>query len=184
MRAATDLPPRVPGRPAYWAAHSRGDPVQDLQELEAIRQLKYRYFRALDTKHWDELTACLAEDCRWSECDGSGRLYDREEVMDSLKRRFERSNILTMHQAHHPELELTEETKARGIWAIQDRAIDLQFNITTWGAAYHTDEYVKIDGEWRIQSISYERLFEEMESRADKPDLKLTLSKFDGAPSL
>jgi len=157
--------------------------VQDLHELEAIRQVKYRYFRALDTKRWDELEECLAVDSRWAESYGTGRLYDREEVMDKLRGAFERSNILSMHQAHHPELELTGEATARGIWAIQDRVIDLQFNITVWGAAYHTDEYAKVDGDWKIQSTTYERLFEEMESRADRSDLKLTLSKFDGAPS-
>lgn len=157
--------------------------MQDLQEIEAIRQLKYRYFRALDTKRWDEVEACLAEDCRRAECDGTGRLYDRAEVMDSLQRSFSRNNILTMHQAHHPEIELEGDEAARGIWAIQDRVIDLQFNITTWGAAYHTDEYIKVDGAWRIQSTTFERLFQEMESRAERPDLKLTVSMFDGAPS-
>jgi hypothetical protein len=157
--------------------------VQDLHQLEAIRQLKYRSLRALDTKRWGELEDCFAADCRWAESDGTGRLYDRDEVMDKLKGAFERTNILTMHQGHHPELELTGEDTARGIWAIQDRVIDLQFNITIWGAAYHTDEYARVDGNWKIQSITYERLFEEMESRAERPDLKLTVSKFDGAPS-
>ena len=29
--------------------------MNDLQEIEAIKQLKYRYFRFLDTKKWDDL---------------------------------------------------------------------------------------------------------------------------------
>lgn len=35
-----------------------GDPA----DIAAIKQLKYRYLRALDTKHWDDFTDTLAED--------------------------------------------------------------------------------------------------------------------------
>ena len=34
----------------------------DLAAIEEIRQLKYRYFRTLDLKQWDEFGDCLAED--------------------------------------------------------------------------------------------------------------------------
>ena len=33
--------------------------VRALEDVEAIRQLKYRYFRCLDLKRWDELGACF-----------------------------------------------------------------------------------------------------------------------------
>ena len=31
-------------------------------DVEAIKQVKYRYLRALDTKHWDDFADTLAED--------------------------------------------------------------------------------------------------------------------------
>ena len=34
----------------------------DLESLEEIRQLKYRYFRTLDMKEWDDFGDCLADD--------------------------------------------------------------------------------------------------------------------------
>ena len=52
--------------------------------------------------------------------------------------------------------------------------IDTQFEITLRGAAFYRDEYVKIGGQWKIQSTGYERTFEEIESRYDQPSLKLT----------
>ena len=30
-------------------------------DIEAIKQVKYRYLRALDTKHWDDFADTLAE---------------------------------------------------------------------------------------------------------------------------
>ena len=37
-----------------------------------------------------------------------------------------------------------------------------------------TDEYVKIGGQWKIQSTGYERTFEEIESRKGNSSLTLT----------
>ena len=33
-------------------------------DIEAIKQVKYRYLRALDTKHWDDFADTLAEDIK------------------------------------------------------------------------------------------------------------------------
>jgi len=44
--------------------------MADLQEIEAIKRLKYRYCRSLDLKRWDDLEQCLTEDCRSAYGDG------------------------------------------------------------------------------------------------------------------
>jgi hypothetical protein len=36
--------------------------MAQLEEIEAIKQLKYRYFRCLDSKRWAELAECFAPD--------------------------------------------------------------------------------------------------------------------------
>jgi len=38
----------------------------DLQELEAIKRLKYKYFRCIDEKLWDEMRSCFIEDATCS----------------------------------------------------------------------------------------------------------------------
>jgi hypothetical protein len=80
--------------------------------------------------------------------------------------------MITMHQVHQPELELTSATTASGTWALEDRVIMVDHKITLRGAAYYTDRYVKVDGDWKIAHTGYERLFEEMEPRSDT--IKLT----------
>ena len=40
----------------------------DLQEIEAIKRLKYRYFRCIDTKAWKELEDCFSEDASCATC--------------------------------------------------------------------------------------------------------------------
>ena len=41
---------------------------------------------------------------------------------------------------------------------------------------FYEDEYRKVDGEWKIRSTGYKRLFEEMQPRADVKGLRLTAS--------
>ena len=38
------------------------DLAADLADIEAIKQVKYRYLRALDTKHWDDYADTLTEE--------------------------------------------------------------------------------------------------------------------------
>jgi hypothetical protein len=89
--------------------------------------------------------------------------------------------MITMHQGHHPEIELTGGTSATGTWYLEDLVIDRSSNTALRGSAFFRDEYVNVDGEWKIKSTGYERVFEEVSDRADTPSLKVTRSMFDPA---
>ena len=81
--------------------------------------------------------------------------------------------MVTMHQGHHPEIELTSDTTATGIWALEDYVIMTELNMSLHGAAFYHDKYVKVDGQWKIKHTGYERIFEEIWNRADIPSLNL-----------
>jgi hypothetical protein len=86
------------------------------------------------------------------------------------------TNMLTSHKVHHPEIELLSPQSARAVWALDDVVLHLDFNITIRGAAFYTDDYLKVDGEWKIKNTGYERIYEEMQPRAD--DIKVTAKKW------
>ena len=44
------------------------------------------------------------------------------------------------------------------------------------GAAFYQDRYQKRNGTWLIEHTGYDRVFEQIESRSDRPSLKLTAS--------
>ena len=48
--------------------------------------------------------------------------------------------------------------------------------LTIRGAAFYSDRYTKVDGEWLIRHTGYQRVYEEMGRRPD--DLKLTASRW------
>jgi hypothetical protein len=88
-----------------------------------------------------------------------------------------------MHQGHHPEIELTSDTTAKGIWSLQDYVIDRKGNTHLRGASFYYDEYVKVNGEWKIKLAGYERIFEEIGDRGDTPSLHLTEQMFGSVES-
>jgi len=151
----------------------------DLHELEAIKRLKYRYLRCLDQKRWDELADCFTPDARSSYGGGRYAFEGREAIMDFLRKAMGAPSFLSSHRAHHPEIELTGPDTATGVWALEDTVIETRAAITIRGAAFYTDEYVKVDGAWKIRFTGYRRTYEEIESRRDRPGLRLTASWFE-----
>lgn len=81
------------------------------------------------------------------------------------------AEILTVHQGHMPDIELTSPTTAKGVWALEDRltipdpANSDELNKAAlmpyilWGFGYYFEDYVKCaDGKWRIKSTTLKRL--------------------------
>ncbi len=152
--------------------------MPDLQEIEAIKRLKYKYFRCLDLKLWDEMRECFVEEATSAYGDGKYSFNGREQILKFLKEFMDRPTVLSAHHGHHPEIDITSATTAVGIWALADVFIDLDANITLRGAAFYRDEYVKVNGMWKIKSTGYRRTYEEVESRTDTPSLKITANGF------
>jgi uncharacterized protein (TIGR02246 family) len=155
------------------------DAVIELTELEAIKRLKYRYLRCLDQKRWQELATCFTEDATSAYGDGKYAFEGRAAIMAFLEEAMPET-MLTSHRVHQPEIELTSATTATGVWALDDVVIETRGKFTIRGAAFYHDEYVKVDGQWKIRATGYQRIYEEMESRTDTPSLRLTARMFGG----
>jgi hypothetical protein len=133
----------------------------DLEEIEAIRQLKYRYFRLLDTKRFTELGALLTDDATTSYQSGELSYQGRDAIVAFLEESLGNGDIVTMHNGHHPEITLTGPTSATGVWYLEDRVVVRAMDFEIVGTLLYDDRYVKIDGHWLIEHTGYERIFEE-----------------------
>ncbi|MEU0543185.1 nuclear transport factor 2 family protein [Nocardia sp. NPDC005978] len=152
----------------------------DHTALEEIRQLKYRYLRTLDLKEWDGFGATLSTDVIGSYGSPSGgqplEFTGREALVDYMRTALG-GNIITVHVANHPEIEVTGET-ARASWCLEDTVIVPDFQITIRGAAYYHDTYVREDGRWVIASTGYQRIYETRTSTADQPGYLITANRW------
>lgn len=141
-----------------------GRPVEssaELADIEAIKQLKHAYFRLLDSKEFELLGELFSEDATTSYESGKYSHNGREEVVSFLSTSLGDESIVHEHLGHHPEIVLTGDTTAVGKWYLHDRVMVPSVDFELGGTAIYTDEYVKVDGAWRIRHTGYVRVYEE-----------------------
>ena len=121
--------------------------LQNLEDIEAIKTLKAKYWNSIDSKQWDSLSECYAEDVVFDDAH-FGRLEGRDYIVKVLKRAMK--NIRTSHHGHNPEIEIITNTSARGRWAMND-CIEIPDQRTMQGYSFYQDEYIKVNGFWKIK---------------------------------
>ena len=147
------------------------DDLQRLVAIEAIKQLKARYQRCLDTKDWAGLADCFSEDATSEYDGGKYSFHPRDAIIEFLSTSM--AKLVTLHQVHTPEIDVLSETEAHGIWYLQDIVFAEDREMTLLGAGFYHDVCVKRGGAWLIHKIGYERTFERWESHADAKRRKL-----------
>ena len=148
--------------------------VRALEDLEAIKRLKHRYFRCLDLKLWDEMAECFTPDATVDYGAGAYRFAGVDAIVRFLRESLGReTGALGYHHGHHPEIELTGEATARGIWALDNYLFNAARKRGVRIAAYYSDEYLKIGDAWRIRHTGYTYVFHEEWNRDDTPSLRL-----------
>lgn len=130
-------------------------------DREAITRVKYRYLRALDTKHWDDFAATLTEDVRGDYGSSVGKelhFSNRADLVDYMRSACG-PNVVTEHRVTHPEIDVTGDT-ASGSWYLQDRVIVAEYNFMLIGAAFYRDQYRRMADGWKISATGYDRTYE------------------------
>ena len=136
------------------------DDAAALLEIEAIKQLKARYCRYLDTKDWVAWRGIFTDDFASDTSEAGGKVINGADEFVAFTRRNLGSNA-TAHQVHMPEIELLSATTARGIWALED-VVRLAPGVNLRGYGHYQETYEKIHGQWRISSSKLTRLREDI----------------------
>jgi SnoaL-like domain len=130
--------------------------IDAIKDIEALKQLKARYCRLLDTKDWAGWRGIFTSDFISDTSESGGKVIaDIDEFIAFVRKSL--SDRTTVHQVHAPEIELTSETTARGIWALED-LIRFAPGLNMRGYGHYHESYEKSDGQWRIKSSKLTRL--------------------------
>ena len=130
-------------------------------DIEEIQRVKYRYLRALDTKHWDEFADTLTEDIIGDYGESLGEEHhftDRESLVDFMRTAMP-ADVITEHRVTHPEIDVTGD-EATGIWYLQDKVIVPKFDFMLIGAGFYRDRYRRTTDGWRISATGYDRTYD------------------------
>jgi ketosteroid isomerase-like protein len=128
--------------------------VQAMEDIEAIKQLQYRYKNAFMQANWDEVIGCFAEDATIDiKPDGT----NVGKGITEIKRQF--GNMAKVHVGaetdfiYHPIISVSG-SKGKGTWMVTDtmHIID-QPDQSIYGI--YTVEYVKVNRLWKISFLRH-----------------------------
>ncbi|MFC5744476.1 nuclear transport factor 2 family protein [Actinomadura rugatobispora] len=127
-----------------------------MDDLEAIKQLKARYFRTMDTKDWAGMRQVFTDDVTIDTTDSGGGVITGADAFIAFLQEV-LGDRPTVHAGHMPEIELTSPTTATGIWAMKDM-LRWPDGSEMHGYGHYHETYVKAGGVWRISSSKVTRL--------------------------
>lgn len=138
------------------------DPVvQELVDREAIKELKARYFRLIDTKAWDEFPDLFTDDCvHWLPEESPTPTMTNADYF-AMTRELLTPGV-TVHHGHMSELTFDGPDEARGTWAMEDfvQVDPPSGRISIQGYGHYHETYRRCDdGRWRISSKRNTRLW-------------------------
>jgi hypothetical protein len=150
--------------------------TERLSAIEAIRQAKARYWRGVDLCDGELVRSVLAKDC---ELDYRGCCADPRSGVDYLPAMnvilrgrdkwisdgMARFGIVSVHQGHQADIEISEPVTATGIWAFTDRMFfpaGGPFSRLTGYGFYH-ETYIRVGEAWQIKTTRITRIRVEVE---------------------
>ncbi|MCK9902845.1 DUF4440 domain-containing protein [Parafrankia colletiae] len=127
-----------------------------MDDIEAIRQLKARYCRLLDTKDWDGFRELFTDKAVMDTTSSGGNaLTGGDAIVDFVRRAL--TEAVTVHHCHTPEITATAPDMATGIWAMEDR-VRFPDGTDLTGYGHYHETYTKTDSTWQISSLTLTRL--------------------------
>lgn len=146
--------------------------IEQLAAIEAIKQVKARYFRFGDTKDLVAMRELFAPDCT---VDLSGSTTDPatgrdlfpavgSQILQGVDAVMEAygagTDLRTVHHGYIPEIEITSPTTATAVFPMTDRLFfaDSAPVAGMIGYGHYHETYEKIGGKWLIKTIRLTRL--------------------------
>jgi hypothetical protein len=142
--------------------------LERLIALEEIKQLKARYWRAVDTRDVALLRGVFADgaeiDLRvemQSRGDDTTGIFGPDVFAPMVIERLD--GVISAHHGHAPEIEFVSDTEAKGLWPMEDNLwVDsdksaLPFKHLRGFGVYH-ERYVKTAAGWRIAFMTLKRV--------------------------
>ncbi|MEO9329036.1 nuclear transport factor 2 family protein [Gordonia aurantiaca] len=131
--------------------------LEELANIEAIKQLKYRYWRACDAKDVEGFRCCFIRKGARIDYGPLGTFDDAAPMVKvfehvALHKVDGQYAIFDMHHGHHPSITLTSDTTATGRWTLEFRQINLIDSSETVMTGEYDDEYLVESGEWKISA--------------------------------
>lgn len=135
-----------------------------LEQIEAIKALKHRYFRACDAKDPDTFRACFIARGADIHYGPLGGFDDADQIAAvftriALHKVDGKPVILDMHHGMHPDIALTGPGTATGRWTLKFRQLNMIERTERLLTGEYDDDYVIEDGAWKMARSHFRQLW-------------------------
>jgi hypothetical protein len=128
-----------------------------MDDIEAIKQLKAKYMRTVDTKDWEGFRSVFTPTTVWDMRDSGAECVTGADAIIAYNQVGLADDMISIHQGHMPEITLTSPTTATGIWSSE--------HMHRWpdgselhGYGFYHETYVKLDDGWHIETCRFQEL--------------------------
>ena len=130
--------------------------IERLEAIEAIRQLKARYFNACDAQDPEGASQCFAPGEVLIDMGHIGVFRHREEFAALYRAAGCHDYVLDLHHGANPEIDVIDALHARAVWSLNYRNINTRERTVTFLSVLYRDEYAKMQGDWKIVTCRVE----------------------------
>lgn len=132
--------------------------INILEATEAIKVLKAKYFRFVDSHEWEPLRQLFAPDASLFFPESLPAPASVDEFMEGVATMLKGS--VSIHRGFMPEIEILSETLAKAIWPMEDQIYFAPGgqNSEMRGAGHYYETYECVDDSWYIKSLKLTRV--------------------------
>ena len=129
--------------------------VQALEDIEAIKRLKARWWFACDTRDLAGMRACYDEDDFLIDFGFIGEFTDMDAFMEVFESLACHPTHVDMHHGTAPEIEITGPDAATGRWRMRFQLLETEHRQVQLMSGYYEDVYARVNGEWKMRVSKY-----------------------------
>lgn len=130
--------------------------IQILEDIAALTKFKAEYALRVDLGRGD-VVEMFADDATLDSGPGFGVARNKAEIAEHYRNNAKNSPFV-LHHIGNPCITIIDETRAKATWLFRAEAILGSTGKAVVICGHYYDEYVKVNGEWKYQSI-VNRLF-------------------------
>lgn len=129
--------------------------LQALEDIEAIKRLKYDYLFFSDHKQPEKMRECFAPGEISIDYGRIGVFNNRDQLVEVFAQLACAEHIIEMHHAQNPRVDLLANNKAQGVFGLYYFMIDSRQQTVTQLGGYYDDTYEKLAGQWKITATAF-----------------------------
>ena len=130
--------------------------IQELSDIEAIKQLKALYCYAIDDGQIAALMDRFTQDAVWA--GGPAGRYEGKAAIEQYLRDLPDQLSFAIHWVVNPLITVAGD-QARARWYLIEPCTGARSGRAYWGAGHYDDRLVREDGVWKFREVVLKQIF-------------------------